>query len=31
VLIVWNRELWHFFVRAAAGCHYVSVLFYEVF
>ena len=22
-----NHEIWHFFVLAAAGCHYVSVLF----
>jgi hemolysin III len=25
-----NHEIWHFFVLAAAVCHYVSVLFYVV-
>lgn len=26
----WNHEIWHFFVLAAAGCHFASVLFYVV-
>ena len=26
----WSHEIWHFFVLAAAGCHFMSVLLYVV-